>query len=190
MVTGKPGEGLPKGEFLLIRLLLVPMVRTLFTWHIAYWLFRREAAIIIRLARTVTPENFQKMTVIDKTFAIEDHSRQYSPSMVFEHLSITGRGVMGVIASLSAERPFDRPITIEGVKPHANKADALQDFETFVDEYGRFFRNLSKKHSRTTKAHPWFGPFNNFDWNAFMYMHTFIHRRQLESILKTQKETL
>jgi hypothetical protein len=110
--------------------------------------------------------------------------------MVFEHLSITGRGVMGVIASLSAERPFDRPITIEGVKPHANKADALQDFETFVDEYGRFFRNLSKKHSRTTKAHPWFGPFNNFDWNAFMYMHTFIHRRQLESILKTQKETL
>lgn len=188
MVTGKPGEGLPKAEFLLIRLILVPLVRTLFTWHIAFWLFKRESALIAKLARSVSPENFRRMTVIDKTFAIEDHSRQYSPSMVLEHLAITGRGVMEVIASLSQERPFEPPLTIEGVKPHANEADGLADFETFVGEYTLFFRSLAKKHSRMTKPHPWFGPFNNFDWNAFMYMHTFIHRRQLESILKTQKE--
>lgn len=188
MVTGKPGEGLPRGEFLLIRLLLVPLVRTLFSWHIAYWLFRRESALIVKLARSVCADSFQKMTVIDKTFAIEDHSRQYSPSMVLEHLAITGRGVMGVIAALSKEEPYEHPLTIEGVKPHANKADALGEFETFVRDYGRFFHNLPKKHSAMTKPHPWFGPFNNFDWNAFMYMHTFIHRRQLEAILKTQKE--
>jgi len=38
-----------------------------------------------------------------------------------------------------------------------------------------------------TKAHPWFVKFNNFDWNNFMFMHTFIHRRQIQAILNELK---
>lgn len=188
MVQGKPGEGLPRGEFWLIRLVLIPMVRTFFTWEIAYSLFRRETRLIASLIEQVDPKELQRMMAIDKTFGIEDHSRQFSLNMVLEHLTIAGRGVKGIIETLSQEKPFQRHITIEGVKPFENRPDALNDFKAFVDEYGRFFRGLKKKHSRMTTPHPWFRSFNNFDWAAFMYMHTFIHRRQIEEIIKTLKE--
>lgn len=188
MVTGKPGEGLPKAEFLLIRLVLVPMVRIFFTWHIAFWLFKRETRLIAALAKSVPQSQLQQMMEIDKTFAIEDHSRQFSLNMVIEHLTITGHGVMAVISSLSQEKEFERPLTIEGVKPFENKADSLSGFYTFVEEYTAFFTALEKKHSRMTKPHPWFSSFNNFDWNAFMYMHTFIHRRQIQAIIAALKE--
>jgi hypothetical protein len=51
-----------------------------------------------------------------------------------------------------------------------------------------FINRLPKKHSQMTKRHPWFVEFNNFDWSAFMYMHTFIHRRQIEAIISKQEE--
>lgn len=188
MVTGKPGEGLPRGEFLVIRLFLIPLVRTFFTWHIAFWLFDREARIIISLLNRLSEDERLRQIIIDKTFAIEEHSRQFSLNMVIEHLCITGRKVMGVIDALSHEKSFDEPLTIEGVKPFENKADTLSEFKAFVEEYNRFFASLEKKHSRMTKPHPWFRSFNNFDWNAFMYMHTFIHRRQIEAIIKALKE--
>jgi hypothetical protein len=38
-----------------------------------------------------------------------------------------------------------------------------------------------------TKAHPWFVNFNNSDWACFMFMHTFIHRRQIQAIIKDLK---
>lgn len=188
MVTGKPGEGLPKGEFMVIRLFLIPLVRTFFTWRIAFWLFKRESKIIIALLDSLSENERLRQVVIDKTFAIEDHSRQFSLNMVIEHLCITGRKVMGVITALSAEKTFDEPLTIQGVKPFENKADTLSDFKAFVDDYTHFFASLEKKHSLMTKPHPWFRSFNNFDWNAFMYMHTFIHRRQIQAVIKALKE--
>lgn len=188
MVQGKPGEGLPRGEFLLIRLLLIPLVRTFFTWHIAFWLFKREARIIIALLEELREEERLQQVVIDKTFAIEDHSRQFSLNMVIEHLCITGRKVMGIITALSEEREFSETVTIEGVKPFANRSGTLDDFKAFIDEYKTFFTALPKHQSKMTKPHPWFRSFNNFDWNAFMYMHTFIHRRQIHAIIKALKE--
>ena len=188
MVQGKPGDGLPRGEFLLIRLLLIPMVRTFFTWHIAFWLFKREARIIISLLEKLSEEERLRQVIIDKTFAIEDHSRQFSLNMVIEHLCITGRKVTSVITALSEEKEFSEVVTIQGVKPFENKADTLSDFKAFAEEYTAFFASLEKKHSRMTKPHPWFNSFNNFDWNAFMYMHTFIHRRQIQAIIAAIKE--
>lgn len=188
MVQGKPGDGLPREEFLLIRLLLIPMVRTFFTWHIAFWLFNRETRIIIALLEQWSEEERSRQVIIDKTFAIEDHSRQFSLNMVIEHLCITGRKVMEIITALSEEREFRESVTIEGVKPFANRSGTLDDFKTFIDEYETFFTALPKHHSKMTKPHPWFRSFNNFDWAAFMYMHTFIHRRQIQSIINALKE--
>ncbi|OHD90530.1 hypothetical protein [Sulfuricurvum sp. RIFCSPLOWO2_12_FULL_43_24] len=188
MVQGKPGDGLPRGEFLVIRLLLIPMVRTFFTWHIAFWLFKREARIIISLLEKLSEEERLQQVVIDKTFAIEDHSRQFSLNMVIEHLCITGRKVTSVIAALTEEQEFSEIVTIAGVKPFANRSGTLDDFKAFIDEYQSFFTTLPKHHSKMTKAHPWFYSFNNFDWCSFMYMHTFIHRRQIQAIIKASKE--
>lgn len=189
MVQGTAGEGLPRGEFLLIRLLLIPLVRTFFTWHIAFLLFKREARIIIALLEELREEERLQQVVIEKTFAIEDHSRQFSLNMVIEHLCITGRKVMGIITALSEEKEFSETITIEGVKPFANRSGTLDDFTLFIDEYKTFFTALPKHHSKMTKPHPWFYSFNNFDWNSFMYMHTFIHRRQIQAIIKALKES-
>jgi len=188
MVQGKPGDGLPRGEFLLIRLLLIPMVRTFFTWQIAFWLFKREARIIISLLEELREEERLQQVIIDKTFAIEDHSRQFSLNMVIEHLCITGRKVTGIIAALTQEREFNETVSIEGVKPFANRSGTLDDFKAFIDEYKAFFAALPKRQSVMTKPHPWFYSFNNFDWNSFMYMHTFIHRRQIQSIIQALKE--
>lgn len=188
MVQGKPGDGLPRGEFLLIRLLLIPLVRTFFTWQIAFWLFKRESRIIISLLEALSEEERLRQVIINKTFAIEDHSRQFSLNMVIEHLCIAGRKVTGVITALSQESEFTEIVTIAGVKPFANRSGTLDDFKSFVEEYKTFFTALPKRHSKMTKPHPWFYSFNNFDWNAFMYMHTFIHRRQIQAIIKALKE--
>jgi hypothetical protein len=183
MQLGKPGGGLPRSEFLLIRLLFIPIVRTLFTWQIAFWLFEREVRHIIKLADRVKSEEFQRQVIIDKTFAIEDHSRQFSVNMVLEHLCIVGRKITQVIAALSVEKEFEEVVAIEGVKPFENKPDALSDFAAFAGEYEEFYKTMPKKQSEMTKPHPWFMEFNNFDWHAFIYMHTFIHRRQIEAII-------
>lgn len=188
MELGKPGEGLPTWELRLIKGVLIPLVRTFFTWQIGHRLFQCEVKKIAKLIRSVPKEEQQKQVIIDKTFAIEDHTRQFSVNMVAEHLTIAGRGVMGIIATISQERAFERPVTIEGVKPFENKADQSDEFEAFAKEYAAFFRSLPKRHSKTTSPHPWFVEFNNFDWAAFMFMHTFIHRRQIEAIIKKLKE--
>ncbi|MDP3466120.1 MAG: hypothetical protein Q8R86_10175 [Sulfuricurvum sp.] len=188
MVQGKPGDGLPRGEFLLIRLLLIPMVRTFFTWQIAFWLFKRESRVIVSLLEALSEEDRLRQVVIDKTFAIEDHSRQFSLNMVIEHLCITGRKVSSVIIALSEEREFSEIVTIAGVKPFANRSGTLDDFKAFVNEYKTLFTALPKQQSKMTKPHPWFYSFNNFDWSSFMYMHTFIHRRQIQAIIKALKE--
>jgi len=188
MELGKPGEGLPSWELRLIRGLLIPMVRTFFTWRIGHRLFQGEVKKIGKLIRSVPKELQQKQVIIDKTFAIEDHTRQFSVNMVAEHLTITGRGVMGVIDTLSQEKAYEKPLTIEGVKPFENRAGAVEELEAFAQEYAVFFSRLPKRHSKMTAPHPWFMQFNNCVWAAFMFMHTFIHRRQIEAIIKKLKE--
>lgn len=185
MALEKPGGGLPKSEFNLIKKILIPAVRILITKNIAYMLFMREARIIKRLVQNC--DNLQKRVLINKTFAIEDNSRDFSINMVLEHLSITGELVLQMIACLNKEQNFNEVVTIEGVKPFKNKQDALSDFIAFVDNYQTLLGSIKIKSSYHTKAHPWFGAFNDFDWVIFLYMHSFIHRRQIQEIIATLK---
>ena len=50
-----------------------------------------------------------------------------------------------------------------------------------------WIKSLDKKQSKMKKKHPWFTEFNNYDWSVFMFMHTFIHRRQIQAIIKELK---
>jgi len=180
----QPGAGLPPKEKFFIHFILIPSVRVLFTWDIALWYLKREVSIIKKLLHVNTPNLHTKQVIIDRTFAIEDDSRRYSLNMVLEHLTITGNGVLSIIKTLSEEKEFPQPITIEGVKPHQNKIDQLQEFLEFYESYFAYIKDHPKKRSHMTKPHPWFGAFNNFDWHVFMFMHTFIHRRQIEAIIE------
>ena len=187
MKFGKSGAGLPEIERLFIRLFLVPIVRIAMNWTISRLLIKREVNIIKKLLCNVSTKNLQQKMSIDRTFAIEDNSRQFSVNEVLEHLVIAGTLVKEVIASLSQEKNVDFDIKIENVKPKENKENQLNDFLEFYEDYDKFIKDLPKKQSKMTKAHPWFVKFNNFDWNTFMFMHTFIHRRQIQAILKELK---
>ena len=180
----KPGSGLPSFEKNFIKYILVPSVRILFTWDIALFYLQREVKLIQKLMQTIPKQLHTKQVIIERTFAIEDDSRRYSLNMVLEHLTIAGSGVLAIIQSLSKEKEFPRSITIEGVKPHQNKTDQLHEFLEFYESYFAYIKNHPKNYSKTTKPHPWFEKFNNFDWHVFMFMHTFIHRRQIEAIIK------
>ena len=183
----KAGAGLPEIERLFIRVFLVPIVRVTMNWTISRLLIKREIKIIQKLLNNISNKQLQQKMSIQRTFAIEDNSRQFSVNEVLEHLVIAGTLVKNVIETLSKEKEVDFDIKIENVKPKENKENQLKYFLEFYQDYDKFIKNLPKKQSKTTKAHPWFVKFNNFDWNIFMFMHTFIHRRQIEAILNELK---
>lgn len=184
MKLGLPGGGLPKLEQLFIKHFLVPSVRFVFTWESALNLLNKEVNKIENIVSKISKEDLQKRVLIDRIFAIEDNSRDFSVNMVMEHLVIAGTGVMGIIYTLSKEQEFTKEVTIEGVKPYANSADTLKEFLAFSQQYSSFISSLPKNKSVMTKKHPWFVEFNNFEWSAFMFIHTLIHRRQIEAISK------
>lgn len=179
-----PGSGLPDFERLVLKYLVIPSVRTFVTWNMGLWLLQREINIITKLVSGLDESERTRQVVIDRTLAIEDDSRRYSVNMVLEHLSIVATAEIPLITLLSNEKPFERELTIVGVKPHANEAGQLDAFLQITGKYVDFIKELPKKQSRTTKRHPWFLEFNNFDWHVFTYMHTFIHRRQIQAIIK------
>jgi hypothetical protein len=187
MSQGIAGEGLPQIERLFIKNILVPSVRILFTWNIALFMMKREVKIIKRLIEEIDDELLQKRVVIKIIFAIEDHSRDYSINMTLEHLRIAGSAIMMLIDTLSNEKEFPKDIKIENVKPKENTKDEARKFFEFSNRYIEYIKNHKKNYSKKTKKHPWFVNFNNFDWVCFMYMHTFIHRRQIETIIKELK---
>ncbi len=184
MSLGIAGGGLPQIERLFIKLFLVPCVRLLFTWNIGLFMIKREVNIIKKLIEGIDEEKLQKRVVIKRAFAIEDHSRDYSINMTLEHLRIAGTAVMAVIDTLSKEQEFPKDITIEAVKPKDNEKDEPKKFFDFMTTYEEYIKNHKKNYSKMRKKHPWFVEFNNFDWSCFMFMHTFIHRRQIEAIIK------
>ncbi|WP_294960879.1 hypothetical protein [Sulfurimonas sp.] len=188
MKLEKPGAGLPNIERLFIKNILVPAVRIFFTWDIALYLLKREVRLISKLVSSVDKQSLQEQMIIDRVFAIEDDSRRYSVNMVLEHLNITGLGIMKVISTLSKEEEMKQDITIESVKAYENAQNSIISFTKFMKTYESFINKLPKKHSSMTKKHPWFVEFNNFEWSAFMFMHTFIHRRQIEAIISKLKE--
>jgi len=187
MSLGVAGAGLPKFERLFIKLVLVPIVRILFTWNLTLFFINRERGIIKKLIQQLSKNDLQKRVEIKRAFAIEDHSRDYSVNMTLEHLRITGTKVTEVIERLSDEKEYEEEITIQAVKPKENGEDEVEKFFTFMDYYTEYIKSHPKNYSKMTKKHPWFVNFNNSDWACFMFMHTFIHRRQIEAIIKELK---
>lgn len=184
MKLKEPGCGLPPLEKFFIKTFLVPSVKFLFTWESALNCFNKEAKKIEMLLKNIPQDDLQKRVLIDRIFGIEDNSRDFSINLVLEHLVIVGNGMIELIQTLSNEQAFTQEITIAGVKPYANNANTLETFVKLVETYNAFIESLPKKKSLMTKRHPWFVEFNNFEWSVFMFIHTWVHRRQIASICK------
>jgi uncharacterized protein YdiU (UPF0061 family) len=184
----KAGAGLPNIERLFIKLFLVPLVRILLTKSIASFLLKREIKIINKLVDPIDLKDRNHSIIIDRTFGIEDDSRRCTVNQVLEHLVIAGNAVQLAISFLNKEREFKKEINIADVKAYGDDNEQFEKFNQFYSGYLEFVETNLIKQSKMTKAHPWFVEFNNFDWHSFMYMHTFVHRRQIEAIIKALGE--
>ena len=143
--------------------------------------------MIKRLVMDIKPEDRNTSIIIDRTLAIEDDSRRYSINQVLEHIIIAGTMVQTGISYISREKRFDYEIKIENAKAYGTE-DMLEKCVSFYENYFKKTDKLLQKNSKMTKAHPWFVEFNNQDWHKFMYLHTFIHRRQIQAIIKALGE--
>lgn len=188
MKLDKPGAGLPNIERLVLKVFLVPIVRIFISRFIASFLLNRELRIIEKSVSKVSLKDRNKSIIIDRTLAIEDDSRRYSINQVLEHLIIAGTMVQNGISYISREEEFDYEIKIENAKAYGNDDKQLEKFLAFYENYFENIVPLLAHNSKMTKKHPWFIRFNNRDWHKFMYMHTFIHRRQIEGIINVLGE--
>ncbi len=184
MKNAKAGAGLPSFERLFIKHMLIPLSRVFFGWNNSLKLLKKEVKLISDLIKEIPEEKLQKRVEINRVFGIEEHSKDYSINMALEHLTIVTGAMMFVIDTLSKEQAIDKEIKIEDVKPSLNTNDENEKFFLTMNKYFSFIENHPKNISKTTKAHPWFVEFNNKDWATFTFIHTFVHRRQIQAIIK------
>jgi hypothetical protein len=176
-----PGSGLPTFENLFIKTVLVPLGRLFLGWKSARVWLNHELKSIEKMIKGLSEEELSQRVLIDHILGIEDDTRDWSVALVIEHLAIVSTGIIQVIKALSEEKSFDGPISIVAVKPENRTVtmnelkQIIKDFETFVPQ---------NKNSKMTKAHPWFVEFNNKDWNTFLAIHTWVHKRQIKAILR------
>ena len=176
-----PGSGLPTFENVLIKSVLVPFARLFLGWRSAKLWLDLELRSIERMVDGLNDAALNKQVLIDHILGIEDDTRDWSVALVIEHLAIVSAGVIQVVKTLSEERPFDGPISIAAVKPGKN-AVTLDELKQIIKDYETF--HPRNRNSKMTKAHPWFIEFNNRDWNTFLAIHTWVHKRQIKAILR------
>jgi len=177
-----PGAGLPRLERLFIRYTLVPFAKYCLGWRSSRLWLDHEMQKIKKMVTPLSEASYQKRVLIDHHLGIEDDTRDWSVAMVIEHLIIVNTGIIEVIKTLGEERPVTMDIRIEDVKPHHGNT-TLQALQSLLDNYQRGY-TPPKRNSRMTKAHPWFVAFNDQEWHTFLAIHTWVHRRQIEAILK------
>jgi len=179
-----PGSGLPKYENLFIKTVLVPFGRLFLGWKSAKFWLDLELTSIERMIRDLDQEELNKQVLIDHILGIEDDTRDWSVTLVIEHLAIVSSGIIQVIKTLSEEKAFDGPISIVAVKP-GKSAVTMDELRQIIQGYETFIPK--NRNSKMTKAHPWFIEFNNRDWNTFLAIHTWVHKRQIKAILRGSK---
>lgn len=184
MSEPKPGAGLPFCERIFIKYIGVSCARVFLSWDNSLKLFQKESLKIKELIKDIPQEKLQQRVKIDRVFGIEDHSCNYSINMTLEHLSIVITAMIFLIDSLSKENVIEKEVKIEEVKPSQNGNDEDKKFFQSVDKYVSFIEKHPKNISKATKSHPWFVEFNNKDWATFCFIHTAVHRRQIEAIIK------
>lgn len=179
-----PGSGLPKFENLFIKTTLVPFSRFFLGWKSAKVWLDYELKSIENMLKDLSEEDLNERVLINHILGIEDDTRDWSIALVIEHLIIVNTGIISVIKTLSEEKSFDDPIRIEAVKP-GNKTVSFNELKQIMQEFEAFVPQ--NKNSKMTKAHPWFIQFNNQEWNTFLAIHTWVHKRQIKEILRTRK---
>lgn len=182
---GRPGAGLPFPESWIVRLFGRGMLRRRYSRATAVDEIERTAQRLLDKTAALSPDQLTAPKLIDRLRGLEDSSRFWSPSMVLEHLCITGQGTTRLILLLSNGERSERTVSTAAVKPTGKDPAIVR--EEFQALHGGLRRQLTEaagnQWNGATHAHPWFGPLNAGDWLCMMAMHMHLHEQQLDRIL-------
>jgi hypothetical protein len=184
-----PGAGVPARELIWVRPAFV-LMRLCTPDTSALARFRREADKMTSWVASIPAEEAARQVLIKRVVGIEDSSRYWSAFMVLEHLRIVNEIVVRIIETLAAGRPFAVEIRTADVKPSASvKPEVLSHFTAGVNAYVNRVPPALRKRSTMRHAHPWFGPLTAHGWHCLAAIHHTLHRRQLSTILRSQRPT-
>lgn len=184
-----PGAGLPFPESWIVRLFGRWMLRRRYSRATALDEIEFTAQRLLDKTASLSTEQLTTPKLIDRLRGLEDSSRFWSPSMVLEHLCITGRGTTQFILLLSKGVHPDRAVSTAAVKPTGKDPAIVR--EEFRALHGGLRQQLAEEAGDQwdgpTHAHPWFGPLTAGDWLCMMAMHMQLHEQQLDRILGAAK---
>ena len=179
-----PGAGLPGIELAWLRpgfhavCLVMPQ-------RLALRLFLAEGAKVHSLVQTVSPAQGAVPVLIDLIVGIEDSSRCWSVFMVLDHLRIVNQGIAKIVEALTKNQAVAQEVRIQDVKPNPGSGpDVIQGFIQSVAAYEALINRLGTLGSHQRHPHPWFGPMTALDWHCLAAIHHWVHRRQLERIIR------
>lgn len=180
-----PGAGLPLIESWIVRLLGRFSIRRRFSKESAFEEIERTTQRLLEKTAPLSLEELTTPKLIPRPRGLEDSSRFWSPSMVLEHLCITGRGNANLIILLSNGRHSDRVVDTATVKPTGrDPAEVREEFRTL--HHGlreQLAKAAGPQWDGPTHAHPWFGPLTAADWVRMMATHMLLHEKQMDLIL-------
>jgi len=183
---GKAGAGLPKVQAFVLRYIAFPMLRMSVSWENALKIFESEGAKMEQLIAGLDQEQMHTKVLVPLTFGIEDNSRYYSAAMVLWHLIYVGETIRDGVISLSRGENLDFTVKIANFKPFVEiSASVIDDYKGFLASFGPDLeQHVKNRHIENYHSHPWFGPLNPHGWLVMGAVHQWVHRRQLENIVK------
>ncbi len=188
---GAPGAGLPLFERLVARYFFLPVKARQTSWEQSNFIFSHETDKILRLTASMTLAQMQEPVLIPRIRGIEDSSRFWSPAMVMEHLMIVAPAMADVVVRLSCGEVPDVQVDVARVKPSGGLSGAA-DIESIRSAFAsammqahlRVSEEVRDRNSRARLLHPWFGPLSAREWNWLLGSHQWVHRKQIQAILK------
>ena len=183
-----PGAGLPTSELIWLKIMFRVACHLISKSTGLRW-FQSEAQKIQAVASQVSVSHAIVPVLIDRIVGIEDSSRYWSVFMVLDHVRIVDEGITQIITTLTNERRFQQEIRIQDVKPRPESGpETIDQFCRAVANYGSTIDQLGMLGRTLCHAHPWFGPMTAHDWHCLAAIHHWVHRRQLERIVRTGRK--
>ena len=179
-----PGAGLPAFELAWLRVAFrsgcaIMPINAGLRW------FKLEERTITSLVRRVSVSQGSAPILIDRIVGIEDSSRCWSVFMVLDHLRIVNDAIAHIVDVLSNNQTLTQEVRIQDVKPNPMSGpEVIQEFIQSVASYESRVRKLGILGNDQRHPHPWFGPMTAFDWHCLAAIHQWVHRRQLERIVR------
>lgn len=180
-----PGKGLPRHELFIARLMVGWRARRTSRAE-SERLFSGEWDRIRKLVQSATDEQLARRVLIPRLRGMEDSSRYWSVYMTLDHLRIVNDHTTELVGLLARDRTPSRVTGTADVKPDPQVDSKVVDaFERSCTEFQRVASSIADLKTQLRWPHPWFGPLNAERWHFFAGFHMGLHRKQIESILKS-----